>query len=116
MKSISLIRFLPTHPITTPPKASDMKLPAKATTISTLSYALLLVALSAWSPPAYAQQPEETQYPRINRKALAPCERDRARFCPDLSTTSSAQNESICLKYFKSNLSLSCRKALNGGK
>ncbi len=79
-------------------------------------FGLLVAYLIAWSPVSYAQQPDQAQYPRTNRHALAACERDRARFCPTLSENASVQNESICLKYFKSNISLSCRRALSGGK
>ncbi len=47
------------------------------------------------------------------RQVSAVCAGEIARFCPELSDPVSPRNQVICLKPFKSDLSLACRGTVN---
>ncbi len=48
----------------------------------------------------------------LRRRVMASCADDVVRFCPNLSGASSPQNQLICLRPYKSDLSLGCRGAV----
>ena len=48
----------------------------------------------------------------LRLRVSASCGGDVARFCPELSATPSPQNQLICLRPYKSDLSLGCRGAV----
>ena len=48
----------------------------------------------------------------LRHRVSASCGGDVARFCPELSGTASPQNQLICLRPYKSDLSLGCRGAV----
>jgi hypothetical protein len=48
------------------------------------------------------------------RRITTTCKDETARFCPALEPSPLPRDAAICLKYYKTSLSLSCRSAVNG--
>ena len=46
-------------------------------------------------------------------RVTASCQRETARFCPALTETAPPRDRVICLKDYRSSLSLGCRGAIN---
>ncbi len=80
-----------------------------------LGLAVLAAALGAVGP-ASAQMlegaPPVPTPASLMRRVSTSCAGDVARFCPELSGTASPQNQLICLRPYKSDLSLGCRGAV----
>ena len=50
---------------------------------------------------------------RTLRQVTTLCQPELARFCPELPPNAIPRNQAICLKSYKTNLSLPCRHAVN---
>jgi hypothetical protein len=50
---------------------------------------------------------------RALRRVTTSCQPELARFCPALEPSAIPRNQAICLKSYKTNLSLGCRHAVN---
>jgi hypothetical protein len=50
---------------------------------------------------------------RTLRRVTTLCQPELARFCPALTPDAIPRNQAICLKSYKTNLSLGCRHAVN---
>lgn len=48
------------------------------------------------------------------RRVTTSCKDETARFCPALEPSPLPRDAAICLKYYKTSLSLGCRGAVNG--
>jgi hypothetical protein len=67
------------------------------------------------SPPATSG--DESQPPSSAaalRSVTTSCKDETARFCPALEPSPLPRDAAICLKYYKTSLSLGCRGAVNG--
>lgn len=74
-----------------------------------LHAATVLLAVLAYTMPAAAQSTRTTAYAQVG-KACAP---EVRRFCPALDGTApQPRNQAICLKPYRTSLSLSCRRAV----
>jgi hypothetical protein len=68
---------------------------------------------SSESPPAAIPAPVPKPQ-TMGRLVMSSCAADYARFCPGpADRLVNPREEVLCLKYFKSDLSLSCRRAVN---
>lgn len=73
----------------------------------------LVAAYSVVGQPAYAQADPGSGLGGL-RRITGACRAETARFCPALANAApSPRNQLICLRPYKSSLSLSCRSAVN---
>lgn len=74
----------------------------------------VLTAACALATPSLAAEPATPAAHRAAMHAVAlSCTEDYPRFCPDQGTSEiTARDQLICLKPFKTDLSLPCRKAV----
>lgn len=70
---------------------------------------LACIAAAALAGPASAQAPKPSRGIAANAVPKA-CKPETERFCPEVGA--SGRSAAICLKPFKSSLSLSCRRAV----
>lgn len=72
---------------------------------------------SNMAPPAAASAGDGSSAPAPGvsafRRVAEACQGDAARLCPGLPASATAHDQAICLKFFKSDLSLGCRGAIN---
>src|ERR1700682_1399608 len=65
---------------------------------------------------AGAQASPDTQLPTSQaalRRVAESCHAETQHFCPTLQPSPTPRDEAICLKYYKTSLSLGCRSAVN---
>ncbi len=79
----------------------------------TLATVLVCLGAACWSRPA----PAQAVAPRASHAATAAvptaCQADLVRLCPEIDAPArQARSAAICLKPFKTSLSLPCRKAV----
>ena len=72
----------------------------------------LVPVVSAASAQVLEGAPPVPTPASLMRRVSASCSGDVARFCPELSGTASPQNQLICLRPYKSDISLGCRGAV----
>jgi Tfp pilus assembly protein PilE len=58
-----------------------------------------------------ATQPQTSQ--AALRRVAESCQAETQHFCPTLQPSPTPRDEAICLKYYKTSLSLGCRGAIN---
>jgi hypothetical protein len=58
-----------------------------------------------------ATQPQTSQ--AALRRVAESCQAETQQFCPTLQPSPTPRDEAICLKYYKTSLSLGCRSAIN---
>ena len=56
-------------------------------------------------------QPQTSQ--AALRRVAETCQAETQQFCPALQPSPTPRDEAICLKYYKTSLSLGCRSAIN---
>jgi hypothetical protein len=67
--------------------------------------------LDAAAQTRSATQPQSSQ--AAFRRVAESCHAETLQFCPTLQPSPTPRDEAICLKYYKTSLSLGCRSAIN---
>lgn len=78
---------------------------------------MALILASAWTGTTRAQDADApaaaSPSATVLRRVTTACQAEMQRFCPALSGTPSARSQAICLRPYRTSLSLGCRSAVN---
>jgi hypothetical protein len=65
----------------------------------------LVLCLATTAVPAYAMPPRDSDIGRTSARGIQ-------RFCPELAGTTQPDNQRICLRPYRTSLTLKCRQLL----